>query len=619
MHFPLKHPVDIKMSLGPIHRRAAVAALCALLAAVPAAAQAFTSARVVGSKGYVSLDKVPPGSTFRVAVAVQIEHGWHVNAHEPTFDYLIATTLEIAPAEPNGGLSLGAPIYPPHIEQAFSFTDGKTLRVYEGTALIGLEARAARDLAPGVRRLTGRLTVQACNDTSCLAPAKLPIEIDVPIASAGEPVNAVHGEIFSAISFSGGAAFPDQAPEAASPDGNTVGRWVDDLGWGGALALIFLGGLALNLTPCVYPLIPITLAYFGGQASGRPGRTFALASIYVLGMCITYSALGVLAATTGSILGSVLQSPIALIFVAVVLVALGLSMFGLYDIQVPAAIRNRITSRPGTGGALFMGLTVGLVAAPCVGPFVVSLLAYVGQSGSPLLGFSLFFVLALGLGLPYLFLGGFAGAASGLPRAGAWMVWVKKVFGCVMFAMALYFLNPLMPPAVAGMTIPIVLLVSAVYLGLIEGSPIRTAGFRLARLSAAAACIAIAAALLMPAAASSGISWQPFTPEALARASQEGRPVIIDFTADWCLPCKELDRFTFSDPEVVAAATRFVMLKADITSQTSEPVQEVQRRYAIMGAPTIVFLDAGGRERRDLRLTGFESAGKFTERMRQVQ
>jgi thioredoxin:protein disulfide reductase len=598
----------------------------ACLGGVPCFAQAFTSARVVKAEGLVSLDHVTPGSPFKLAVVADVQEGWHVNAHQPTFDYLIATNVALPAGDAAAGISFGDPIYPAHKELAFSFTGGKTLRVYEGRVLIGVAASASRDLAPSAgapRKIQATLTVQACNDNSCLAPAKIPVEFTLLVAGPGEAAQPVHPEIFGAIAFAAEAApsaapGPSPASGAAAVSGDAVGRMIAEHGWIASLGLIFVWGLALNLTPCVYPVIPITLAYFGGQAAGRPSRTFTLASIYVLGMCVTYSTLGVVAALTGSILGSALQSPISLVFVALVMVGLGLSMFGLYDIQVPAGLRRRISSRPGFGGALFMGLTVGLVAAPCVGPIVVSLLIYVGRAGSPLLGFTLFFVLALGLGLPYLFLGGFSGAATGLPRAGAWMDWVKKVFGCIMFAMAAYFLNPLLPEAAAGLTIPIVLLASGLYLGFVEASPIRSAGFRVARFTTAAACAAIAAALLIPSAASAEIAWEAFSDEALAQAVSTGRPAIIDFTADWCLPCKELDRFTFSDARVLEASSRFSTLKADITSQMSEPVRALQQRFEILGAPTIVFIDSTGRERRDLRLTGFEKADRFLERMNQV-
>jgi thiol:disulfide interchange protein DsbD len=337
-------------------------------------------------------------------------------------------------------------------------------------------------------------------------------------------------------------------------------------------------------------------------------------------MCATYSALGVVAASTGSVLGSALQSPFALGFVALVMVALGLSMLGLYELQVPSALRQRITSRPGYGGALFMGLTVGLVAAPCVGPLVVGLLAYVGQAGSPVVGFWLFFVLALGLGVPYLLLGGFAGRVSRLPRAGSWMEWVKKVFACVLFAMAAYFINPLLPDAISSWTIPAVLLASAAYLGFIEGSPIRSSGFRVARLATSAACLAVAAALMLPStAATAGVVWTPYSEAALREASAQGRPVIIDVSAEWCLPCKEMDEFTFSDPRVVEAARRFVPLRADITRSVTEEVSRFQSQYRILGAPTIIFLDPTGREHEDLRLTGFEGAGPFLERMERAR
>ncbi len=600
--------------------RLLVAAVSALAGILPAAAQAFDSARVVKADGYLSFDRVAPGSSFRAAVQVRIEPGWHVNAHEPSFEYLIGTLLVIQP-ERAEGVTLGKPLYPKHVERSFSFTQGKALRVYEGTVSIGIEGKASRDLPPGARTLRGHVRVQACDDRSCLAPARLAVQIPMTIAAPGEPINAINGAIFSALQFDGGA-FPVQDAGGSTQESayNTIGRYVEEMGWAGALVMILLGGLTLNLTPCVYPLIPITLAYFGGQASGRPARTFRLAALYVLGMCLTYSMLGVVAATTGSILGSALQSPVALVFLSAVMVGLALSMFGLFELQVPLALRRFVTSRPGSWGALLMGLTVGLVAAPCVGPFVVSLLAFVGQAGSPLLGFWLFFVLAMGLGLPYLVLGGFAGSASGLPRAGAWMEWVKKVFGCIMIAMAFYFLDPLLSDALSFWAIPVWLAASGAYLGFVEGSPVRGWLFRGARLAAAGACAAVAAALLMASTApDAGVVWQPYTEEALDRALATGRPVIIEFTAEWCLPCKELEHFTFRDPRVMEEARGFSTLRADITSTLTVPVEALKNKYEVLGAPTILFLDPSGREAKDLRLTGFEKAPQFLERMRRAR
>ncbi|MBI4598180.1 MAG: sulfite exporter TauE/SafE family protein, partial [Candidatus Omnitrophica bacterium] len=201
----------------------------------------------------------------------------------------------------------------------------------------------------------------------------------------------------------------------------------------------FLGGLALNLTPCVYPLIPITISFFAGQAQQRVARTALLAVCYVLGLAITYSTLGLVASLTGGMLGATLQQPWVPVFVAMVMVALGLSLCGLFEFRIPAALTSRLgVARTGAVGALIMGLTVGIIAAPCIGPFVLGMLLYVGQLGRPVVGFWLFFALALGLGLPYLFLGIFAGQLHRLPRSGAWLTWVKQALGCVLFGVALY-------------------------------------------------------------------------------------------------------------------------------------------------------------------------------------
>ncbi|MBI1992736.1 MAG: cytochrome C biogenesis protein, partial [Candidatus Omnitrophica bacterium] len=216
----------------------------------------------------------------------------------------------------------------------------------------------------------------------------------------------------------------------------------------GRFALAYLGGLALNLTPCVYPLIPVTVSFFANQSRHRLGYTALLASCYVLGLAVTYSLLGLAASLTGGLFGALLQRPGVLISVALIMVALGLSMCGLFELRVPSSISSRFGSgRMGLVGALIMGLTVGIVAAPCIGPFVVGMLLYVSQLGSPVIGFWLFFTLALGLGTPYLVLGLFASRLDRLPKAGAWLVWVKQVLGCVLFGVALYLIFPLLSDA----------------------------------------------------------------------------------------------------------------------------------------------------------------------------
>jgi thiol:disulfide interchange protein DsbD len=592
----------------------ALAAILLVASAAPSRAQTFSSSRVLKARGVTSVDRFHPGTSFQIAVVVEVEKGWHINAHEPSFDYLIPTLVKMDAAT---GFTFRDPVYPGHLEKAFTFTKGELLRVYEGQVLIGLDVAAGAGLQPGPATLQGLFSAQACNDTSCLAPGKVPLEIPVRVAAPGEAVHLTHQEIFSKIQFvsAGGAS-----PAGGAGLGNEIASALTEGGLFFALGVIFLGGLALNLTPCVYPLIPITVSYFGGQASGRVARSLGLSTIYVLGMAITYSTLGVLAATTGGLLGSALQSPWVLAFVAAIMVALALSMFGLYEFALPGFITNRLQSRQGLAGALLMGLTVGLVAAPCIGPFVLGLLAYVGQLGDPAMGFLFFFVLSLGLGLPFLILGTFSGTVAALPQAGGWMVWVRNVFGCLLLGMALYFLQPVLPDTAERVGMATIFVASGIFLGFLERSDVKTTAFRAARYATAVIAVAGAAWILAPGgSAGESIAWRDYDPALLEEAAREGRPVLIDFTAEWCIACKELEHYTFSDPSVSAEAGRFLTMRADMTSFSTPPIEAIRERFGILGLPWVVLIDGRGRERSTLRVTGYVPADEFLSRMREVR
>ena len=574
---------------------------------------------------YSSLSSVPPGGTIDLAVVLRMRPQWHINAHEVADEYLIPTAVAV---EAPPGMTVRAIVYPKAVEKKLSFSD-KPLRLYEDAAYIGIRVAVPSDAEPGERSFKASVTYQPCDNVKCTAPATETLDIPVRVSRATEAIDATHAEIFEKIDFSGadGGAGESEKGEKIGPPGGRLGAVVAERGLFVAFLVVFLWGLALNLTPCVYPLIPITVGYFGGQTSGRTSRTLLLAAVYVLGMAVMYSGLGLVAALTGSILGAALQNPIVVGAVALVLVLLALSMFGVYEFRIPARLSGVAgTAKQGLVGAFLMGLTVGIVAAPCIGPFVLALLTFVGESGNPALGFSLFFTLAIGLGLPFLFLAVLSGSITRLPRSGEWMDWVKKLFGVILIAMAVFFLQPHIGDVAYFVMMGVLLICGGIYLGFIRRAQTASLFFRsFQRFVGIAAPLLGLYLILAPGhiiargTPEGGIAWKTFDGKLVEKAKADGQYVLIDFSADWCLPCKELDHRTFSHPEVKDAAADVLTLRADLTQTASPEVASLRKEYAIKGVPTVVFLDKNGKEREDLRVFGFVDKDDFLGRIRRLK
>jgi thioredoxin:protein disulfide reductase len=383
---------------------------------------------------------------------------------------------------------------------------------------------------------------------------------------------------------------------------------------------VFAGGLALNLTPCVYPLIPITVSYFGGR-SGQGRRKLALHGLlYILGLSVTNSVLGVLAALTGSLMGAALQNPIVLVVVAGVLVLFATSLFGFWELRLPQSLISAASkSYAGYFGTLFMGLTLGVVAAPCLGPFVLGLLTWVASLGSPLLGFLIFFTLSMGLGLPLFVLAMFSGSLEKLPGSGEWMLWVRKLMGWVLVGMAAYFLRPLLPSSIAVVLLAGVCVAAGLHLGWLDNTRTNSRTFGWLRVGVGFASLVagfylISASLMVE----PGISWKPYSPAVVEEAKKLGKPVIVDFSAAWCTPCREMEDVTFRDPEIVKQADRFVMLKVDLTTKGDLLAEQLVRQYFVSGVPTVIFINGGGKEVSELRVSGFIPADQFLSRMARV-
>lgn len=387
---------------------------------------------------------------------------------------------------------------------------------------------------------------------------------------------------------------------------------------------IFAGGMALNLTPCVYPMIPITISYFGGQATkggkGR-GRLLINGLCYVLGLALTNSLLGVVASLTGGLMGAMLQNPIVLIVVAGVLVFFATSLLGLWEMRLPSSFTQAAAkSYTGYFGSLFMGITLGVVAAPCIGPFVLGLLTWVASMGSPWIGFVVFFTLSLGLGLPLFILAMFSGQLDKLPRSGEWMIWVRKLMGWVLIGMAAHFIRPLIPGNGGLILLAVVVLVAGLHLGWVDKSQANFRAFPLLKGGTGIACMVLASFLITTMAMQGpGVTWETYTEQTLKEAQDLKKPVIIDFYATWCTPCRELEEITFHHPDVVRlAGNDFTMIKVDVTKGDNPYHEELLEKYKVKGVPTVVFLDAEGTELVAQRLVDFLPPDKFLIRMHEI-
>ncbi|MEA2626485.1 MAG: thioredoxin:protein disulfide reductase [Candidatus Binatota bacterium] len=535
-----------------------------------------------------------PRNTISVDVAAEIAKGWHINAHDPGKALLVPTELTIAPPE---GWQVGEVRYPKPEERVLAFAGTEKLRLYSGTVVFGASLTAPPGFDGKTVRFEARLRHQACSDALCLRPTTTARTFVVQTVRS----------------------------EAAAPVGRTIAsnvapvdRWIEERGLPLTLLLVAVMGFALNLTPCVYPLISVTIAYFGHQAQGSRSRVLLLATVYALGIAITFSVLGVVAALTGGLFGAALTHPATLVAMAALMIVLALSCFGFYTMQAPSWLLQRAGGSTGAGvlGSLAMGSTMGVVAAPCVGPIIVGLLMTVGSRGDPLLGLLLFFTLAIGLGAPYVLIAAAAGSLTGLPRSGEWLVWVERFLGCLLIGMAIYFVSPLLPDQIVARTVPVFLAAAGIYLGFIERSGGGMPRFAAVKRAVGVALVGASLWTAIPSStAADDIVWRRFSERGLDQARSTGAPAVLDFRADWCLPCVEMERTTFVAPEVVARAKSFVMLQADVT-EMSAANERLLARYKVVGVPTTIFYDRDGAEH--ARMVGYVAADEFARLLDQA-
>ena len=490
------------------------------------------------------------------------------------------------------------------------------------------------------------------------------VEIKLPLAVAGSPPAALTLKATSQGCADIGLCYPPQeqsavltlaafgAPEAAGSgsfaqpvsDETRIRQLLGNAGFWVIVASFFGFGLALAFTPCVLPMIPILSGIVVGRGDTiTRRRALVLTLVYVLGMAITYAIAGVAAGLSGAMLATALQNPWVLTAFAAVFVVLALSMFDLFELQLPSALQSWIaerSNRMGGGhiaGVFLMGALSALIVGPCVAPPLAGALLFIAERGEIALGGSALFAMALGMGAPLVGVGASAGVL--LPKAGPWMQSVKQFFGVVLLGLAIWIVSPVLPVVAQMLAWAILLITCAIYLHALDPLPPAASGYKRLWKGIGVISLLAGASLLLGAlsggrdilqplaglriAASSGApgsaasSALPFervaTVEDLdARLVQAaGKPVMLDFYADWCVSCKEMERFTFSNDEVRRRLGDFVLLKADVTANTDAD-KALLKRFSLFGPPGIIFFDRQGRELEGLRVIGFQAAARFS-------
>jgi len=570
-------------------------------------AQLFNN-NIIQVKTFTSFDKVYKNSELLIALKINVNDGWHINSNTPNEDYLVPSKIIITS---NDGIieKTEKIVYPEPDEIQLAFSQ-IPLSVWQGEVVIGAKIKLKKDVKPGKYNLILNLDYQACNNNTCLAPNSITDTLQIEVVDNTVPTNKINQALFNTINLK-----TNNNIEKGN-DEDSISDMMESKGLLLGLIFVFIGGLALNLTPCVYPLIPITIGYFGGQSEGSTKKLFFMGLLFVLGMSITYSVIGVVTSLTGAVFGTLLQNTYVILFIVFIFIIMALGMFGVYEFKLPDSLVAKAGgAKGGMYGAFFMGLTMGIVAAPCIGPFVIGLVTVVAAKGDPLFGFLMFFVLSLGLGIPYLFLAIFSGKIKQLPRAGDWMDAVKHIFGLILLGMALYFLLPLLAKSYSGYIIPVYLILSAIYVLFVDKVANNIKGFRIFKITFASIILTFGIYQLFPANEVT-ITWKTFSEVKLKESKNNNRPVLIDFYADWCIPCKELDHSTFPDPKVVEISKKFDSYKADITHTLSKEVEKLRKNYKIIGVPTLLILDSNGKEVK--RITGFVTAEVFYDFLKEV-
>ncbi|MFH1728933.1 MAG: cytochrome c biogenesis protein CcdA [Pseudomonadota bacterium] len=543
---------------------------------------------------------------LNVTFEFEIKEDFHVNSNNPIQEFLIKTELSLQNCEK---IKPSEIVYPKGHLMKLDFSD-ENLSLYEKSFIIKLKA----EFQGIIEKCVFSLNYQACDASNCYPPANLEIDLDAKILGSLQAVNfkkdktSQDGSSAKAVSSLNNEASSDISKFEDIYNKNIVLLFL----------LIFLAGLGLNLTPCVYPLIPITVSFLGSQANKNKRLKILISFSYFTGIVITYSLLGLLASATGAVFGSLLQNTYVLVILALLVAFFSLSMFGLYEIRLPTGFLSRFDNS-GLLGALIMGATASFIAAPCVGPVIATLLIFIAKLNNLMLGFSLFFVLAIGLALPYLVLGLLSSHLNELPKSGVWMVSIKKFFGFCLLGVAFYIVKPAIGDVLFNLILFVLIAITLGYFILIDKAIYMILNSKISKLLLVIILCVSAYFLFVNQSIEFDDTWSVSEEGIIEESISNNKKIMIDFYASWCMACKELNKVTFSNEDVKKEFADFVKIKVDMTKGGSAYDQELQYKYNVKGYPTLVFIDSKGKERKDLKVVGFKTPEEFIEIIQQIQ
>ena len=584
-------------------------------------------------------DLLPPDKAFRFSARALNASTIEVTYRIAKGYYLYRERFRFATEQ--SGVKLGAAEFPAgevHDDPFFG-----RVETYRGNLrfLLPIEQAGGKD------RFRLKVTSQGCADSGvCYVPHDQYAEIRLALASS---VSAASSEaLFStppSRALGGAASAPPLSLASSASDTEIAAIFESGATWF-VLASFFGFGLLLAFTPCMLPMIPILSGIVVGEGRGmNKMRALVLSLTYVAGMALTYAAAGVAAAYSGSLLASALQNPWVLGAFSLVFVWLALSMYGFHDIQLPGFMHHRLSAAHSRleGGRLasvgLMGALSAVIVSPCVAAPLAGALLYISQTRDVLMGGSALFVMALGMGVPLVAVGVSEGAL--LPKSGPWMKSVKKFFGTLLLGVALWIVSPVIPAMAQMLGWAALLIVSAVFLRAIDPLPADASSY--ARFWKGMGLIALVAGVALLVGALAG-GRDPLQPLATLRAAAGGglpgapprfvkvrslseldaqlakaeKTAMLDFYADWCVSCKEMERYTFSDQRVQAEFAKMLLLQADVTGNTADD-QALLKRFRLFGPPGIIFFDKSGREIDGLRVIGYQPADDFLITVRRAQ